>query len=331
MTEASDGMNKESVRDASAPVVSVIMPAYNVARFIAESLESVFAQTFEACEVIVINDGSPDTAELERALAPYRSRIRYIAQENRGVSAARNAGIRAARGIYVAHLDPDDLWEPDYLASQLSELERDTSIDVLYTDALIFGDAPEAGRRFMEWCPSEGEVTVESLLRQRCHVMCSVTARRASLLKAGLFDEELRCSEDFELWLRVLKSGGRIAYQRRVLARYRRHGDSHTADTAWLGNSLLRVLDKVEGSLALTTVELEALREMRESVRADTALQEGKRAFFRGDAQAAVAGLRAANAHFKSKKLAFVMLFMRLAPRLLRRAYDVRERFVWRS
>jgi len=141
-----------------APAVSVIMPAYNVSQFISEALESVFAQTFKDYEVIVVNDGSPDTDELLRALAPYRGRIRYIEQENRGVSAARNAAIRAARGHYVAHLDPDDLWEPGYLAAQLAEFARDPSIDVLYPDALIFGDAPEAGRRFMDWCPSSGEV-----------------------------------------------------------------------------------------------------------------------------------------------------------------------------
>jgi hypothetical protein len=321
----------ESARAEAAPVVSVIMPAYNVSQFIGEALESVFAQTFKDFEVIVINDGSPDTAELERVLAPHRERIRYIEQENRGVSAARNTGIRAARGTFVAHLDPDDLWEPDYLAAQLAELERDPSIDVLYPDALIFGDAPEAGRRFMDWCQSEGEVTVESLFAERCHVMCSVTARRETLLRVGLFDEGLRCSEDFDLWLRVLKAGGRISYQRRSLARYRRRDASHTADAAWLSASLLGVLDKAERTFDLVPAEVEALRGMRERVTADAALQEGKRAFFRGDAAAAVARIRDANAHFKSRRLALVLLLMRLAPNLLRRAHDARERFARRS
>src|SRR6266581_343390 len=200
---------RPSVRQADdAPTVSVIMPAYNVAGFIGMALESVFAQTFTDFEVIVVNDGSPDTERLERELEPHRGRILYIKQENGGVSAARNAGIRAARGTFVAHLDPDDLWEPDYLAEQLAALAHDPSIDALYPDALIFGDAPEAGCRFMDWCPSDGEVTIESLFKSRCHVMYSITARRETLLRIGLFDEDLRCAEDFDLWLRVLKSGG---------------------------------------------------------------------------------------------------------------------------
>ena len=313
------------------PAVSVIMPAYNVARYIGEALESVFAQTFQNFEVIVVNDGSPDTEELERALAPYRPRVRYVVQENRGVSAARNAAIRAARGEFLAHLDPDDLWEPEYLAAQLAEFGREPATDVLYTDALFFGDAPEAGMRFMELCPSDGEVTAEALLAERCHVMCAVVARRETLLRAGLFDESLRCSEDFDLWLRLLKSGGRIRYQRRVLARYRRHAGSHTADSARLSGAVLRVLDKAEGSLDLTPAERGALRGMRERVRAGDALREGKAAFFRGDVEAALAGLGAANAHYRSLKLSSVLLLMRHAPRLLRGAYAARERLAGRA
>ncbi len=307
------------------------MPAYNVSLYIGEALESVFAQTFQDFEVIVVNDGSPDTPELERVLAPYLERVRYLVQENRGVSAARNAAIRASRAPFVAHLDPDDLWEPEYLAAQLAEFERDPSTDVLYPDALIFGDAPEAGRRYMEWCSSNGEVTIEALLGQRCHVMCAVMARREVLLRAGLFDEDLRCSEDFELWLRVLKSGGRIRYQRRVLARYRRHAASHTASATRLNAAVLRMLDKAETSLGLTPAELAALRAMRARVRADTSLEEGKAALARGDVGAALAGLGAANAYKKSLKLSLVLLAARLAPGCLRAVYAARERFTGRA
>ncbi|HEX8560206.1 MAG TPA: glycosyltransferase family A protein [Pyrinomonadaceae bacterium] len=320
-----------SSSSSDAPAVSVIMPAYNVAGFIGEALESVFAQTFKDFEVVVVNDGSPDTPELERALAPYRGRVRYIVQENRGVSAARNAGIRAARGRFVAHLDPDDLWEPGYLEAQLAEFERDPALDVVYPDALIFGDAPEAGLRFMDWCRSEGEVTAEALLAQRCHVMCSVTARRETLLRVGLFDESLRCSEDFDLWLRVLKGGGRVSYQRRVLARYRRRGGSHTADQAWLTESLLRVLDKAERAYALTPAELRALEGMRRRARAEAALAEGKAALLRGDDGRAAALLAEANAHYKSAKLSAVVLLARSAPWLARLAARARERFSGRG
>ena len=107
----------------SAPLVSVIIPAYNIAPYIGETLDSVFAQTFANYEVIVINDGSPDTDEFERVIEPYRERIRYISQKNGGASSARNAGLRAATGQLIAFLDGDDLWSPNYLEEQLKFID----------------------------------------------------------------------------------------------------------------------------------------------------------------------------------------------------------------
>ena len=120
-----------------SPLVSVIIPAYNVAKFIGEALNSAFAQSFKDYEVIVVNDGSPDTPELERTLAPYLPRIVYLKQENRGVSAARNAGINAARGSLIAFLDGDDVWLPHYLEVQVKRIQADPSIDVLYPNVVM--------------------------------------------------------------------------------------------------------------------------------------------------------------------------------------------------
>lgn len=139
------------------PAVSVIIPAYNAAQYVGEALESVFAQTFADYEVIVVNDGSPDTDELERVLAPYMERTTYLKQENRGPSGARNTGIERARGKYVALLDSDDLWLSDYLTKQVALLDADPELDLVYSDALIFGDSTLAGRTFMEMAPSRGQ------------------------------------------------------------------------------------------------------------------------------------------------------------------------------
>jgi glycosyltransferase involved in cell wall biosynthesis len=107
---------------ANDPLISVVIPAYNAAVYIGPTLETVFAQTFTNFEVIVVNDGSPDTAALESGLGPYRSRIRYIRQENRGPSGARNTAIRDARGTYIAFLDSDDVWLAQHLERQVAML-----------------------------------------------------------------------------------------------------------------------------------------------------------------------------------------------------------------
>ena len=92
------------------PLISVIIPAYNVSSYIDEALRSIFAQDFKGYEVIVVNDGSTDTPQLEKVLEPYLEKLHYVTQENRGISAARNAALRVARGQLVALLDADDVW-----------------------------------------------------------------------------------------------------------------------------------------------------------------------------------------------------------------------------
>lgn len=314
-----------------APRVSIIIPAYRAAGYIQAAIDSVFAQTFKDYEVIVVNDGSPDTEELERVLEPYRERILYIKQENRGVSAARNVAIRASRSPFIAQLDPDDLWEPEYLAVQIETIERDPSIDVLYPNALVFGDMPEAGREFMEVAPSEGEVTFESLIMQQCTVMTCVTARREMVLRAGLYDESLNCSEDFDLWLRIVKAGGRIHYHRRVLVRYRRHRGSLSSDPLWVCENALRVLDKAERTMTLTDEERETLVRARARFRATHSFYKGKRAFTEGDTKTAIQCLKEANSFFRSRKTALVLILLRFAPQLLLRTYDLRDRLILKT
>src|SRR5713226_4394344 len=103
-----DKQDRQCITRIGTPLVSVIIPAFNSAQYISETLSSVFGQNFLDFEVIVINDGSQDSEELERVLQPYLNRITYLKQENRGPSSARNAGIYQARGQFIALLDADD-------------------------------------------------------------------------------------------------------------------------------------------------------------------------------------------------------------------------------
>ncbi|HYK22081.1 MAG TPA: glycosyltransferase family A protein [Pyrinomonadaceae bacterium] len=313
-----------------SPLVSVIVPAYDVAEFIGEALDSVLAQTFSDYEIIVINDGSPDTKALERALKPYMSRIVYLKQENRGVSAARNNGIAAARGSLIAFLDGDDTWLPNYLDVQVARIQADPTIDVLYPNVMMFSDATESAEEFMTACPSNGEVTFERLLLQECNVSNCSIARRETLVRAGLFDESLRSVEDFDLWLRIAKHGGRIAYHRDVLARYRRRPGSLTADPISMCQHILRVLQKVEQTMTLTPSESATAELQQRRFKALLHFHEGKRAFFSGDTAGAIHGLTEANRFFQNRKTAITVMMLRIAPRLLLRAYDLRDRLYFR-
>lgn len=312
------------------PTVSVIVPAYNTAPYIAETLSSVFAQTYPNYEVIVINDGSPDTPLLEMALAPFRDRIRYIVQENRGLSAARNAGIAVAQGEMVALLDSDDVWEPEYLEHQLKVM-REEDFAVVYPNATNFGDPMRAGRKFMDAHPSSGPVTIESLVTQQCNVMVSVLARRDVLVAAGLFDESLRSSEDFDMWLRVVAGGWTIGYHRRSLVGSRLRRGSLSANAISMCQHIIRVLDKAARELPLTASQRALVAERRAYFAATLRMAEGKKAFFAGDHKEALHALSDANAYLKRRKISLALLLLRFVPGLLLRAYDMRDRLVFKT
>jgi glycosyltransferase involved in cell wall biosynthesis len=300
------------------PMVSVIIPAYNTAAFIAETLDSVFSQTFTEFEVILINDGSPDTSKLEQVLAPYRERIIYLKQDNRGPGAARNLGIRYARSEYIAFLDGDDSWLPEYLAVQMKLFEETPSLDLIYLDAQLIGDPSVAGKTFMELCPSVGPATFESLLLQHCSVITSCTiGRKQALVDAGLFDEGANIcgSEDYDLWLRVAFRGGEVAYQRKVLGRYRRHPQSLSAPGGRGFGRAIEVMNKVAKTLPLTPEMSAALQKHLERVEAYYALEQGKMLLSAGKLLQAKKVLEKANSYFHSRKLRLILFGLRVAPR----------------
>ena len=122
------------------PVVSVIMPSYNTAPLIGACLDSVFQQTFRDFEIVLVNDGSPDTPQLEKVLAPYLERhagkIVYIKQPNKRCAGARNTAIRNSHGEFLAFLDSDDVWLPEHLAEQMKLFDQDPTLDLVYCNGL---------------------------------------------------------------------------------------------------------------------------------------------------------------------------------------------------
>jgi glycosyltransferase involved in cell wall biosynthesis len=301
------------------PSVSVVIPAYNVAPYIAETLDGVFAQTFTDFEVIVINDGSLDQDELERALAPYLDRICYMRQENRGAAAARNSGVQRAQGEYVAFLDGDDIWDADYLAAQLKFVHAG-DYDLVYADALLFGDSRVAGKTYMETSPSVGPVTFLNLVRGKSHVITSgVLARRQALIEAGLFDESLRNAQDFELWARLSRRGARLAYQRKVLLRYRCREDSLSGNMMNRIAREIRVYRYIADTYDLTPAERAELSRVMELQLGAIDLATGKLYLLGNEFDEARSALERAHDVLGGWKLGMAVLMLRVAPRLLRR------------
>jgi Glycosyl transferase family 2 len=302
------------------PLVSVIIPAYKVAPFLAETLESVFAQTFSDFEVIVVNDGSPDTDEMEKVIEPYRDRIVYLRQENRGAGAARNAGLRSARGRYVAFLDGDDIWLPEFLSEMVSFIE---GYDLVYANALLFGASQVAGLTYMDTNPSSGEVTAESLLAERCNIITSgVLARKEPIVELGMFDETLRNSQDFDMWVRVAKRpGARLAFLPTVLLKQRHRPGSLASDSIKSVEGELKVMAKVALRDDLTEAERAAMERTVAYRSATLEVDRGKLKLREGDFAAARRSFEQAYEQQRSAKYRLVLLWLRLSPRTLRRFY----------
>jgi glycosyltransferase involved in cell wall biosynthesis len=310
---------------SQGPLVSVIIPAYNAAGFIGDTLNSVFAQTYSNYEVILVNDGSPDTDELEKVIEPFRDRLIYLEQENKGPSAARNNAIRKARGELVAFLDSDDNWLPDYLAEQIGLIEGEPRFDMVYSDAWLFGDSPLAGRRFMECAPSVGPVTFESLLLYQTSVITSGTVvRRQAVIDAGLFDERFIRCEDFDLWIRLAHRGARIGFQEQVLARHRAHGASLAANEIAMVESQIEVLKKAKQTLSLSEAEHELIDRQLENCAAQIDRERGKQYLATRNYDQAAASFTRANTFYKSRKLQLVIWGLRLTPRIVRYLANVR-------
>jgi glycosyltransferase involved in cell wall biosynthesis len=306
--------------NSSSPLVSVIIPAYNVTAYISEALDSVCAQNFRDFEIIVINDGCPDTANLERVLTPYQNRIRYLKQENRGLAGARNTGIRATTAPLIALLDADDLWEPEYLETHVKMLSERPEIDLVYPNAYIFAKERVPSRTILDTLPRWGDPIFRNLVLRECYVFVSVTARREAMIRAGLFDENFRVVEDFDLWLRMLLAGSRFATHTRPLAWYRRsRPDSLSQDPVRMTNGVLNVYQKLLSAPQLSAADREVLQEGIVRERSNLDFYLGKQALYHSKRKDALERLARANRSFRNPKISMALWALRLAPGLLYR------------
>jgi len=301
---------------------SVVIPAYNAAHLISDALQSVFAQTTKDYEIIVVNDGSPDTAEFEKALEPFLNDITYIRRENGGPAAARNTGILAAKAEFVAFLDSDDQWEPTHLEEMREFLQRDPTLDLVYADAVNFGESGKEGVTTMHANPSEGLATFESLVLCKCTVIGStVVARRQTLIDAGLFDESFIQGEDFELWCRLAYRGGRIDYRKHIHARRRIHKNNLTLDLVGAFGGQAKALRKFMKELDLPESLRKDMERELEKCNAEIALEKCKQQLVARRYEEAVIELERANAAYRSRKLQLLLYLMNTVPQFVRHLY----------
>jgi glycosyltransferase involved in cell wall biosynthesis len=209
------------------PLVSVVITTYNQSDYIADTVVSALNQTYPHREVIVVDDGSTD--DTGARLASFRDRVTVVRQDNRGVAASRNAGVRSARGELIAFLDGDDLWEPDKLAVQVATYRAHPRSGLIAVDACTFSGSEVLRRSSLPWTPAAdgGESAVctgrfyEDLVKAQLIYTTSQVMIPARVLDAvGPSDGRFQFASDYDLYLRIASSYD-ITFVRQVLTRWR--------------------------------------------------------------------------------------------------------------
>jgi len=231
--------------------VSVIVPAYNRAGLLRSVANSVLSQTLQDLELIIIDDGSTDeTRSVCEHLCRVDSRVRYIHQENQGPCAARNAGICAAQGQYIAFLDSDDLWERTKLTRQLSAANANPDAGVIYCDWAYLNEAGITSPS-VSFPDRDLPTMYESLLYDNLIQAPSlVLVRVACLACIGVFDESLRGVGDWDMWLRLAEHC-RFVKVPEVLAYLLRHDGQMQRDAEGMSNDRIAVVEKIKISIPI--------------------------------------------------------------------------------
>jgi glycosyltransferase involved in cell wall biosynthesis len=264
-------------------IVSIIIPAYNQAHYLAQAIQSALEQTHRDLEVIVVDDGSTDdTAAVVQGLTD--PRVRYLRQENRGLSAARNTGLRHTGGDFVSFLDSDDQFLPSKLELLLAELDRHPEAGLAAGQAIPVDQAGQPiGKVFDKSLSAED---VRLLLGNPLHVG-SVLLRREWQERVGLFDESLRSYEDWDMWLRLARAGCPMRWVAQPVSLYRFHPAQMTRDGRQMTTATFAVLDKVYADPELP----ESWQRLRERAYSNAHLRAAAQGYLVGDMERAKASL----------------------------------------
>ena len=229
------------------PEVSVIIPNYNHTRFVTAAIDSVLQQSYRDVEIIVVDDGSTDDSAA--VIARYGARVRYIYQQNQGLGAARNTGIKAAAGRFVGLLDADDAWLPSYLAHMMTLVARHPDAAVYYANARYMDVNGVEMPGLVTGATVAPDQVYAQLLRANFLIPSTILLRRDVVMAAGLFEQQDRAMhgcEDWDLWLR-LAPHHRFVGAYTPLVRYRVHGGSLSAGVDKMQRAARAVVEKHVG------------------------------------------------------------------------------------
>lgn len=246
------------------PRVSIVVPAYNAAATLAETLDSAMEQEFPGFELLVIDDGSIDeTGEIARRYQEMdqSARVLYFYQEHIGAAHARNHGLAIARGEFVAFLDADDVWVRSKLREQTLLLEEQPSVDLVFSDCryIEFGKVSTDTKR-----DRTGLVEAPNLLdliTGRPIAMSTVVARRDKVMRVGGFDESLIVCEDYDLWYRLQLAGSRFRLVDQVHTLIRLRPDSLSSNLENYRRDMSRILGNLLHRYSLTAAERQLIEE----------------------------------------------------------------------
>lgn len=314
-----------------SPAVSIIIPNYNTAGYIRETLESVFGQTFRSFEVIVVNDASPDTAEFREVIKPYLDRI--ILSENisnLGTSATRNQATSLARSEFICFLDADDIWRPTFL-EDLVAFQNEGNYDLVYADCETFttGRGDEQDRSDLN--PQQGPIDRHHLIEGKCHILPSGSLiRKASFLAVNGFDADVTRTEDFDLWMRMLFDGARFGYLRKVLFKFRISPGSGSGDAVVRIERSIICWRTLQKKLKFSESETSIIEYHISDLEAGALRANGRDAIYRRDWPAAKLAFQKAMSIARKirlplshrVKLNVVLILLNTSPALLRYLYS---------
>ena len=211
----------------NTPLVSILMPVYNTALYLREAMDSILSQTFTDFELIVLDDCSPDDAEMILDSYTDPRIVRYKGEKNEGLSNVLNVGIGMARGKYIARMDSDDISMPERLQVQVDYLEKHTDVDLASSGMQLFGAKKDI------WIQEQNPDKIKIIALFHTPVLhASSMWRKESFEKYGLrFRQEMVPAEDYDLWARALVKGLKLVNMPDVLYKYRMHPNQATLQT----------------------------------------------------------------------------------------------------